>query len=243
MSNIQCDRRESGNADTCPLIAAADRIETSSDVIGIEAEHAAAPRIGIWKEPQSGAYIPVSRSLEAFAAAIDFTRERRRFAEERQFLEKRSAGVLRITERSAYLASLGALVACITHEISQSLTALKLTVDGMLYWRDHGYILSHDELYDNLRFITAQCERIDGILRNMRGLALHDLPEKGETVTLSGIVSTVLGLLGQQIHSHGIAVEVRPVPGDASRGPDTGAASGCGTRDERDTTSRSDRPC
>ena len=41
-----------------------------------------------------------------------------------------------IAEKSAHLASLGTMAASISHEVNQPLTALKIKVDSILYWKD-----------------------------------------------------------------------------------------------------------
>ena len=83
---------------------------------------------------------------------------------------------------------------------------MKLTVDGMLYWREHGQVISHEEVFDNLHFISQQSERMDLIIRNMRALAHQERDGAPVPVEIADVVGNVLDLLGQQLNSHGISV-------------------------------------
>jgi PAS domain S-box-containing protein len=105
------------------------------------------------------------------------------------------------------LASLGTLAAGISHEINQPLTALKVKVDGMLYWGTENPDLLQKNLVPNLTFISDEAEKIDHIIQHMRSLIRREKQEP-EPVDLNAVIQRALTLMGQQMASHGIRLEL-----------------------------------
>jgi C4-dicarboxylate-specific signal transduction histidine kinase len=111
-------------------------------------------------------------------------------------------------QRTFRLASVGTLAAGISHEINQPLTALKVKVDGMLYWdeKDPGSLSTN--LVPNLRFISSEAEKIDEIIRHMRSL-IHYEKISPRPVDLNKTVRGNLEIFRQQLASHNIHVDLR----------------------------------
>ena len=87
---------------------------------------------------------------------------------ERRQLEKKREEAVKLAEKAARLTSLGTLAAGISHEINQPLTAIKIKVDGMLYWKNLSKEISADEVKECLEFVSEQSTRIDNIIKQMR---------------------------------------------------------------------------
>lgn len=112
-----------------------------------------------------------------------------------------------LASRTERLAAMGTLAAGIAHEINQPLNALKVTADGLLYWKERNQSISEEEIFDGLRFISRQCNRIDDIIRHMRDLAQQNPARERKPVDLSKPVRQALALIGAQIRHHGIELE------------------------------------
>ncbi len=120
--------------------------------------------------------------------------------------ERRHAEAVQMAERSSRLASVGTLAAGISHEINQPLTALKVKIDSMLYWRELSGTIPQEDLEKDLRFVAQQTERIDDIIKHMRALARQEKSHEPENVDLNLVVGDVLPLLRQRISAHGIQI-------------------------------------
>ncbi|MHB1418769.1 MAG: PAS domain S-box protein [Bacillota bacterium] len=72
--------------------------------------------------------------------------------------------------RMEKLASLGTMAAGIAHEVVQPLNALKVTVDGMLYWFNRGQSLDVARVSENLKKVSAQADRINEIIKHVQSL-------------------------------------------------------------------------
>ncbi len=123
---------------------------------------------------------------------------------ERKKAEQRHAEAVKMAERSSRLASVGTLAAGISHEINQPLTALKVKVDSMLYWKEMNIAVAPDDLDNDLRFISQQIERIDDIVKHMRVLARKEIGREPDDIDLNGVIRHVTPLIRQQISAHGI---------------------------------------
>jgi PAS domain S-box-containing protein len=123
---------------------------------------------------------------------------------ERREAEQRHADAVKMAERSSRLASVGTLAAGISHEINQPLTALKVKVDSMLYWKEMNIAVPQDDLDQDLKFISQQTERIDDIIKHMRALARQEKGRDPVDINLNGVIGDVIPLLRQRISAHGI---------------------------------------
>jgi len=123
-------------------------------------------------------------------------------------IEEKRTEAIQIAERVSHLASIGALAGGIAHEINQPLNALKITVDGMLYWEKRGHELEKDELLENLHFISKQVERIDEIIKQMRVLARQDKSQKPELLNINDVIRNAISLIKQRMTAHNIGVSL-----------------------------------
>ncbi|MCB2198735.1 response regulator [bacterium] len=123
-------------------------------------------------------------------------------AEQTQKIEKQQL----LAARTQRLAAMGTLAAGIAHEINQPLNALKVTADGLLYWKDRDEHISEEEVFDGLRFISKQCFRIESIINNMRDLVQQGSGGEMVSVDTHNVIEQALSLIGQQLMSHGIEI-------------------------------------
>lgn len=118
---------------------------------------------------------------------------------ERQHMEK----ALHQAER---LASLGTLAAGLAHELNQPLTAIRVTVDSVLYGLQRGWSVSEERLADSLRLISEQCQRTAAILEDIRLFARDHTGHQQSSSSLHAGIEWVLRLLGTQLTIHDITL-------------------------------------
>lgn len=116
---------------------------------------------------------------------------------------KQVENAMRQAQQAFHLASLGTLAAGISHEINQPLTALKVKVDGMLYWAEEKPENLQKNLLRNLEFISTEADKIDQIIRHMRSLIREEKLKTGK-VDLNPVIRRATDFLRQQLNSHGI---------------------------------------
>ncbi len=120
----------------------------------------------------------------------------------RDITERKKAEEAMITaERSSRLASLGTLAAGIAHEVNQPLTALKVKVDGLIYWSDSKPELLQKNLVQNLQFVSDEAEKISDIIKHMRSLVTQEKLESPISVELNHIIDRGLSMIQQKIYS------------------------------------------
>ncbi|MEA1997277.1 MAG: PAS domain S-box protein, partial [Gemmatimonadota bacterium] len=153
-----------------------------------------------WSKIDTGLFKTVS---EMFAGAWerDFQVRARREAERKQI------EAVRMAEKTSRLASLGTLAAGIAHEINQPLTALKVKVDGSLYFLDQNQEISRKQKVDILEFVSRQADRIDEIVQHMRSLTREGKGESQVPVMVNGTVRQALCLVHEQLSAHSIELE------------------------------------
>ena len=126
---------------------------------------------------------------------------------ERKESETRLEQARAVVARTERLASLGTMAAGIAHEINQPLNSLKVTADGMLFWHKKGKPPEMDKVMENIRKISRQADRIDGIIKHMRLFVRSEDRTRLAACNLKSIVEDALGLVGNQIATHGIKVQ------------------------------------
>lgn len=109
------------------------------------------------------------------------------------------------------LASLGAMAAGISHEISQPLNSIKVTATGITYLRDRGIHQDIDDIMRDVRQISSQADLISDIIKHVRAI-IHaknesDIIEQ-ESCTLEEALTMAFQLVGNQLVSHGIEVNI-----------------------------------
>jgi len=122
--------------------------------------------------------------------------------------ERKQMETLHTAEKALRLASVGTLAAGIAHEINQPLNALKVTVDGMIYWRKRNYAIPEEEKAHNLQFISEQVNRIDGIIKQMRRLTRQEEKPDFSPVEINRVIRNSFSLIKQQLKLHNIEVSL-----------------------------------
>ncbi len=130
--------------------------------------------------------------------------------------ERRHTDNVQMVERATRLASIGVIAAGITHEINQPLNAIRLTSDGTMMWIERHGIDLPDKIVDRLGKISSHVERITRIIDHMREFWAPIEREGSGVFDLGDAVEDALGLVEQQLRSHGIALRKnycdRPMP-------------------------------
>ena len=147
--------------------------------------------------------------VEFYIELIHYRGELATFVMIRNITErKRIQKAIEKTQQSYHLASLGTLAAGIAHEINQPLTALKVKVDGLLYWGNQKPEFLRKNMTQNLRFISDQADKIDQIIRHMRSLIRHERP-RTSPVDVNETVQKACSFMRQQLTSHGIELKLK----------------------------------
>ncbi len=103
--------------------------------------------------------------------------------------------------------TLGMVTAGIAHEINQPLNAVKVAVDGMLYWMDRDRLPEPSQLQEKLRRISDQIDRVDQIIQHLRALVNLEEQRTFESVPLHNIIHRSIALLRSQLSAHNIRLE------------------------------------
>ncbi len=118
--------------------------------------------------------------------------------------ERSNTDSVQMVERATRLASIGVIAAGITHEINQPLNAIRLTSDGTMMWIERNGIDLPLKIVDRLSKISSHVERITRIIRHMREFWASSEQQESGVFDLSNAVEDALGLVEQQLKSHGI---------------------------------------
>ncbi|MGE5389948.1 MAG: ATP-binding protein [Deltaproteobacteria bacterium] len=131
--------------------------------------------------------------------------EQVRLEQERQKIEERNARLNR-------LAALSAMSAGVVHEIAQPLNAIKVIAEGAVLWLENGGRLDEEEILENYRGIAQQAGKIADIIQHMRSFATTGKGEAVEPCYLNSVLENTLNLMGRQLSSHGICVQLDTQP-------------------------------
>ncbi len=131
---------------------------------------------------------------------------------------KKALEAQRLAERAQRFGSLVTLTAGVSHEINQPLTALKVKVDGLIYWGEKDPQTLQKNILKNLEFISEQAGKIDQIIKHMRSLTRQEkmVPT---AVDLNEIIKRASTLVSQRLKSHNVDLilkletELKPVLG------------------------------
>ena len=108
------------------------------------------------------------------------------------------------TER---LSALAALAGGIAHELHQPLSGIRVYAETMRELAREGR-LDPERVERTVAKITAQVDRAASVIQHMRDFASEDTATTTETISLASLCADVLDLVGEQLRSHGIVVEL-----------------------------------
>ena len=120
---------------------------------------------------------------------------------------KKAELAMQRAQRTYQLASLGTLAAGISHEINQPLTALKVKVDGLLYWGKENPEILQKNLKKNLQFISQQADAINSIIKHMRSL-IYQEKSPSTPIRVNPVVQKACSFIEQRMNSHGIVLQL-----------------------------------
>lgn len=153
----------------------------------------------IWVESRSVVIRDRSGKIEAIEGIVrDITQ---RVKAEGDLAEARQKA-----NRAERLASLGTMAAGIIHEINQPLNALKIIVEGMLFWLRKGKHYEPGEVTEELNGVSDQIRRIEKIVQRIRSFVRNDSPEDLSPCDLNSAVEGALDMVGSQLSAHGIGL-------------------------------------
>ena len=135
--------------------------------------------------------------------------ERKQAEEELKRTSQEKIDAIEKTSRYERLASVGTMVASVAHEVNQPLNALKVTVDGMLYWHQRGRQLKSEQVIENCQKISRYAERISKTVKHLRAFATYRPLEEMEPVDINQAVEGALELVGAQLAFRKIEVRKR----------------------------------
>ncbi|HEX3011164.1 MAG TPA: PAS domain S-box protein [Syntrophomonadaceae bacterium] len=141
----------------------------------------------------------VDHFMDYFAILVDIT--------EQVKLQRERAQLKQQTMIAHRLASLSTLSAGIVHEIAQPLNAIKVLVDGMIYWHQAGNQLESAEVIQKLEEIALETNHINEIIKYIRSFANF---KKEELVrcNLNQAVLRSLNLMRRQLSDHDITLQI-----------------------------------
>lgn len=166
------------------------------------------------------AYLSLALMASAGAVLIALNQRRRRLSDRLQVEESANVRLeARVEERTAQLqaaqdqlvqagklSALGQMSAGISHEVNQPLAAIRnFAANGVkLIERDR-----LDEASDNLGLITQQVDRINRIIKNLRGFARNEV-EVAEPVDLNVVLTDAKRLADKRLRDEGVTLNYAP---------------------------------
>lgn len=147
-------------------------------------------------ETSASAVTHLTGDRKLLVACRDVTRQRE--------LEESQRAIREQQARLERLASLSALSAGIVHEINQPLHAIRVLVEGQLFWSARGKAITQDDMQQALRGTMAQLQRVDDIVQHIRSFAALDQKVETTACDLNLIVQAALQLLGAKITKNNI---------------------------------------
>jgi PAS domain S-box-containing protein len=118
--------------------------------------------------------------------------------------EQKRTEAIQLAEKTSRLASIGAVAGGITHEINQPLNAIKVSVDGIIFWYQNHKGIVPEQFISMLMKISASVNRINDIIKHMRTFWVTHDHEPREEFDLNKVVTIALSLVMSRLSGHGI---------------------------------------
>ncbi|WP_418791578.1 PAS domain S-box protein [Phosphitispora sp. TUW77] len=111
-------------------------------------------------------------------------------------------------ERAVRMATIGAMAACVAHEINQPLNSLKVMTDSILFWHKRGKEISQEELIEKLFKMSNQIDKISNIVRHIRSIIKKDGETELVPCDLNQAVLSAINSITSLINGSGIEVKL-----------------------------------
>lgn len=158
-----------------------------------------------------------SLNYEMANTSRELEKQRREFERTNELLQSEINATIARAER---LASLATFAAGITHEISQPVNSIKIAADSVIYLHDNGVSIPVAEVASDMKEISLQAERINKIIRHLKGLANKSIDDVRKC-ELNLCVQDVIGFLIKDMTGEGITIKtefasISPILGNAT---------------------------
>lgn len=111
--------------------------------------------------------------------------------------------------QSEKLTNLGEMATSIAHEINQPINVIKLIVSGLLRIYTKNGTLDHAHVLQELQTVNKQVARLQKIITHMKAFARKRVPADISPIDVNVPISEAFLLIGQQLHNHGIEVDLQ----------------------------------
>jgi histidine kinase len=144
-----------------------------------------------------------------FAVVLKDITERRREEQTRRAVERELAEQRVVQINTDRLRSLGEMATGIAHELNQPLVGVRGLAEHVLIGMERGWEMDEQKLREKLEGIVEQADRMTHIIEHVRLFAREAGKPESQLVSVNEIVASAVSLMGTQLRSRGIEVEVQ----------------------------------